>query len=202
MITDYDTLKASMGQWLNRSLLDDQLNEFVQLAEADFRRTLELISDEVSETLTVTGGVTSFPTDFNGIRSLSVDNNVPLTEITPAQADNYVNLTGKTRFFMVVANEISFIPSFDGDATIVYHRKLQSLSDVNTSNELLISNPDVYLAGCMMQAQAFMRDDQDALKWKQIMDLWKHEVKKNDIRKRWSFSRKVIGQNPQIGALG
>ena len=136
---DFAALKAAVNTWAERSFSDAQLNEFVELAEANIRR--RLIGYQREETVSLAAdadGVIALPTDFLGMRSVYYDDrpyqyNISGTNFTVRDGGGY---------------------TFD----VTYFTKLPALSDSVTTNWLLEAAPDVYLWLVKAQAREYNED--------------------------------------------
>jgi hypothetical protein len=79
------------------------------------------------------------------------------------------NVAGKPRFYYINANELEFYPTPDQayTMTMLYYAKLDALSDDVASTWLLIQYPDVYLYACLIDAAAYLFDEQKIVLWTQ-----------------------------------
>lgn len=133
---DFTGLKSAVNAWATREYSDAQLNEFIELAEANIRRRLVGYQREITDTWTTDAdGVVALPSDFLGIRSVYFDT-------TPYR----YNISGSNLTVVDGASR-----AFD----VTYYGKLPALSDSNTTNWLLSAAPDVYLWLTKAQAREF-----------------------------------------------
>lgn len=205
MITNYSELQTAITNWLNRDAGEDRIKEFIELAESGFRRVLKSLDNEVRSIVTVpAGGFVALPDGYNGLRDAYVigSPNKPLTIVTPTQMTDFGDLTGEPWLMTVTDGQFRFNPDLEGDdVEVIYYRKLESLSDTAATNYLITDYPDIYLAGSLVQAKGFLKED-DALLWKAILDEWKRELSQQSRDQKYSLSRKMVGQNPTIARLG
>ena len=85
-LTTYSGLKASIADWLNRSDLTNQIDDFIGLAEADFNAKLRIRQMEQIDAITIDSETETVPTGFIGVRSfyiLSAGTKYALEYITP-----------------------------------------------------------------------------------------------------------------------
>lgn len=158
-ITSYSTLVDAIVDRMNDSSLSTYAPEFIQLAEALFNRELNNLDMEGTATLGLTSSTTtvSLPTDYKGLRSLHLDDHGPLTQLGPV--DFQTRWADDTRAqpenFAIFGGVLHFGPMPDGTytATMTYLRTLTGLSTTNTTNWLLEQHPDLYLYGCLVQAE-------------------------------------------------
>ena len=133
---DFAGLKDAINRWSERSYDDDQLNEFIELAEANIRRRLSGYQREITTTLTTdANGQVALPSDFLGFVGVSF-----------GDKPYRYSISGST---LTVNDGASRV--FD----VVYYGSLPSLSASNTSNWLIETAPDVYLWLVKAQAREF-----------------------------------------------
>lgn len=205
MITNYSELQAAIVNWLNRDPGTDRVKEFIHLAEAGFRRVLKTLDNEVRSRATVpTGGFVALPDDYNGIRDIyTIGNpNRPLTIVSPSQLTDWGNLTGDPYYATVVDGQFKFNPDIAGEEVeVVYYRKLTPLSDTQTTNYLIDEYPDVYLAGALVQAKGYLKED-DVTLWLNVLNQWVSEMDQQSKDQKYAAARKRVGQNTTIQRLG
>jgi hypothetical protein len=172
-ISSYATLKASVANWLNRTDLTSEIAEFVQLAEAEFRRDDRLRKMQDAGNFSITADGDTLPTDFLSLESLTHDGSSYYGEIEIRPVGDLPALkglcgtVGVPQYAAIVDGTLSYAPEPDTTYTarLVYWRKITALSDSNTSNWLLADHPDVYLWGTLMQAAPFLKDDERIPVW-------------------------------------
>jgi hypothetical protein len=145
VIGTYAELQTAVENWLNKSgdtNLVARVPEFIQLAEAGFRRKLDDLDQSITGTITITAGVGDLPADFGGLKAINGDFN----------EDQII--------YSFVAGQIQTNPEVTGTADIVYKQALPALSDTATTNWLLTRAPDAYLFGALIQAEFFGWNDE------------------------------------------
>lgn len=158
----YSELKTQIAAWLHRGNLTAQIDTFIDLFEARANRNLRIPEMEKRATSTPTGEYVALPSDFLELRNIQLNSTPPfLLEYAPPQKIDAMALTtGKARYYTLVGDEFQFAPSAAGsEIEISYFATIPALSDSNTSNFLLASDPDYYLMGCLYEACIFTRDD-------------------------------------------
>lgn len=205
LITNYTTLIAEVKLWLNQVPTDDTVKGWIQLAEADFRRTLATLDNEERSKATVpSGGFIALPDGFNGLRQAYIvgSPDKPLTFISPSELTSLGTVSGDPFYISIMDGQFKFAPDAEGsEIEVIYFRKLIDLSDSNATNFLVTDYPDVYLAGTLAVAQKFLRDDQDAAQHKAIVDSWILDMQAQDARRKYSGQRKQVGVNPVVSRL-
>ena len=169
----YSELKSSVADFLNRQDLASVIPTFVLLCEADLNRTIRHRSMLCRSTTTLDTHFTSLPSDFLEAKNVQLNNNpvVSLQYVSMEQADllrgGAYRTAGVPKFYTIVGDTIEVVPEPATEYTIelTYYKKLQPLSDSQTSNWLLASHPDVYLYGALMQAAPYLKDDERIPVW-------------------------------------
>jgi hypothetical protein len=171
-ITTYAELKTAVAAWLDRSDLDDYIDDFILLGEAYLMHgggrcePLRVRDMEGKATLSPASNVYTLPSDFLSAKSVTALTSPrrPLAFTSASGADTLYpsRLSGYPDHYMMIGNEITALPYTTADIEIVYYKTLEGLSDSNTSNWLLIKNPDLYLRVVQMQAAEFIKDNQQA----------------------------------------
>ena len=64
--------------------------------------------------------------------------------------------------------------------TVHYYQDIEPLSDTNTSNWLLEDAPDIYLYASLVEAEAFIKNDERVAGWKAALDTAIADLQQND----------------------
>lgn len=166
-ITDYDSLQASVANWLHRSDLAPMIPDFITMAEAHLSCDLDARSMEARTTIAVTAGnaYVTLPPDMLEMRRLVVQTDPVrvLKYATPDQlsTDYAVSMSGAPAVFAVIGSQIQLAPTPDSDYTleITYQQRIPALSSSNTVNWLVTSFPNAYLYGALCAAQPYLVND-------------------------------------------
>ena len=77
---------------------------------------------------------------------------------------------GKPRYYAITAGEIEVYPTPDATYTteLYYYKRITSLSDSNTTNEILTYFPDAYLYGSLVHSAPYLKDDAQVAVWGSI----------------------------------
>lgn len=171
-ITTYAELKTAVAAWLDRSDLDDYMDDFIALGEAYLMHgggggePLRVRDMESTATLSPTSNLYTLPSDFLSAKSVTALTSPrrPLEFISPAGADSIYpdRLAGYPNHYMIVGSSLTALPYTTSDVEIFYYKTIEGLSASNTSNWLLVKNPDLYLRAVQMQAAEFIKDQQQA----------------------------------------
>lgn len=165
-ITTYAELQQTIADWLNRADLDQQIPDFIRLAESTLNDVLRTSHMITQATLTVTSGRVTLPTDAIEIAYVQVASTEgePLEQITPQQLvmlrRSRTRAAGNPRFFAIVGREALVTPTpASGSIDVDYYQQIPALADDNTSNWLLSNAPHVYLYTSLLHATPFLMDD-------------------------------------------
>jgi hypothetical protein len=135
----------------------------------------QYLAGGISELLAVTGPVTG----TGGIGTYSVSDN---TLSVASQA-----MTGNGNVFV-------FGPFPDGAYTVqgTYYASAAQLSSTTTTNWMVLNAPALLLAACMMQAAAFLENDQMLSRWGSDYSERLSALVKADKAERWAASQLSI----------
>ena len=172
-LTTYTELKASIADWLNRSDLTAAIPDFISLAEAQVERTLRTRQMIVRANASFDVQYGAVPADFLEVKSLKLTSTNPQTPLSFLSIDaldaemTKHTASGRPKFFGIVGGQFRIVPTPDSNYTteLTYYAKLSKLSNSNTTNWLLTSNPDIYLYGALLQAAPYLQDDARIQTW-------------------------------------
>lgn len=172
-LNTYSALKTSIGSWLNRADLTDQIPDFIAMAEARFNREIRVNSMLQRDVTTATNDFLALPNDWLQHSSLVVtspsDHGVALDYITPEEFNDRRKhvLPGIPSAYTIINNTILLLPAPSSNASLelTYYRKIPALSDSNTTNWLLQRSPDLYLYGSLMNAEPYLMNDERVPLW-------------------------------------
>lgn len=186
-LDSYSGLVSAIGDWLDRDDLASRAPDFIRLTEVRLNRLLDDPDMEVVNTAVAVGETTALPADFGSLVSISDNMGRPLQamgSIEFAGIDRTIG--GQPRFYVIEDNSINFAPS-DATATIrlVYRRTIPPLTEVAPTNWLLERAPDLYLYGALMQAEAFLAEDDRVSGWKASFDEAIAELRVDGLKRKW-----------------
>tara|TARA_R110000744_G_scaffold369343_2_gene479526 strand:- start:122 stop:772 length:651 start_codon:yes stop_codon:yes gene_type:complete len=172
----YANLKTSIANFLARDDLGSEIDDFIDLTEADFNRRLRIRAMETVDTaFTIDTETETLPTGFLQIRSFVLTSSTPdrvLQLMTPyhqADTQDYTN-SGVPKAFSIEGNNFRFSPAPDSTYTarLVYYKAFDSIDGTTTTNTILTKFPDVYLYGALYYASTFIRgmDQQTVVQFK------------------------------------
>ena len=210
MINTYATLQTAVANWLDRSDLTDRIPEFIALAEARMNRVLRLaIMLNVDET--TLGGATAL---VAGTRDYALPSGYlqmvdfhlrtsPITTLSYLTPENMNRMWagsqgGRPLAYTIFSDNASGTPikkvrlgpSPDSgyDYSIMFYKKIDALSDSNTTEQMLTNNPDVYLYGALLEAEPFLMNDQRVGLWLAAFEKAIADLQEQDNKDRHSGS--------------
>jgi hypothetical protein len=172
-LSTYAELQTSIANWLNREDLTSQIPDFITLAEARFNRELRVNAMVQRDTTIATTAYVELPDDWlQHISVMITDPTNSYSALTYIPVEEYYDLrndgmTGQTRYYTIIDDNIALLPEPSGNITleIVYYGKVPALSESNTSNWLLTRSPDLYLHASLIQAEAYLQNDERIPLW-------------------------------------
>jgi hypothetical protein len=202
-LTTYSGLKASIADWLNRSDLTNQIDDFIGLAEADFNAKLRIRQMEQIDAITIDSETETVPTGFIGVRSfyiLSAGTKYALEYITPHNMFEIKagSTTARPRVYTIesdnAAESLRFGPAPDSAYTgyLSYYKRFPALSDTSTSNYILTNHPGIYLYGSLYHAANFLGgiDPNQVQQWLQMYIAAMERCENNDKQDSYGGSTK------------
>jgi len=193
-LNTYAALKTSIADFLNRSDLTAIIPDFISLAEAEMNRRIRMAALVKRADATVDSEYTSFPSDLQQIKSLYLKTS-PIkklvfltTEEMAAKKSSGYKTTGNPDYFSIIGSTFQVLPAPDADVTaeLIYHSKINALSDTNTSNDVLSQNPDVYLYTALKQSAPYLQDDQRITTWATLSEKAFENIEIQDSRAEYS----------------
>lgn len=162
----YSQLVTSIGTWTARSDLTTQIDDFIDMAEAEFNRKLR-VQDMItisSLTVTSTSAVVTLPTDCQQVDSLAFTTDPSKIDFVSMKQlkDRYgVQATGRPQAYASkTKTTIQFGPPSDASygMELSYYAKIPALSSSNTTNWLLTKEPELYLFTALHKALGYVVD--------------------------------------------
>ena len=189
-ITSYSTLISAVKTYLNRSdISDDQIKEFISLAEASFNRVLRTRNQITRSTSDISTQFVSQPTDLLELYNIQLNSDpiVRLEQVSLSKMDELKSAsstTGKPRYFSITGADFEFYPAPDTtyEIEVIYYKTIAPLSDSNTDNFLLTNQVDIYLFGTLVQAEPWLMNDERIGVWGALLGKGIEELRVSDQR--------------------
>jgi hypothetical protein len=189
-ITTRAELFTAIDTWSNRSdLTTTNKEEFLALAEAELFDDLLPRNFESDESLTLTQGQNYVALPSGYISDIAfwliVDGErVELEKVLPEQLPYYTD-NSQPRLWAIDGANIRFdCPASEAYTAKFRMLKSSALTASNTTNYLLTSRPDIYLAACMVQFGVWSRDTDLVSTWGSMLDRFKKSFKQKENRSR------------------
>ena len=196
-LNSYSALKTSIANWLNRTDLTTEIEDFVVLAEKDFNSKLRIRKMIEQTSVTINAETVALPTGFLQIRDFFITQGGTkhsLTYITPTQMDQIKgsSTSAMPEVYTILGDNFRFapIPSSSFSGTLNFYKEFDPLSDSNTSNFILTSHPAIYLYGSLYHAANFLGGVEPRLiqQWQQMYATALERLERNDREDQFSGS--------------
>lgn len=185
MITDYDSLRTAIGNWLARADLASAIPEFIQLAEARINRSLFVRERMAEVSGTTEGGVIAIPGDLDRIISLRATRGGTKRPIHPITVDRNTDHVGVAVGYSVIGNSIHVAGSDATDYTLTYYARIPALGTTSTQNWLILKDPSLYLYGALIEASPYLKNDDRTVIWAQQFKAVLDDMQMSDERARY-----------------
>jgi hypothetical protein len=171
-ITSYSELKTRVADWLARETLTAYIPDFIMLGEMRIYRQLRLRAMEVSFSSTISSGVIAVPSGYVELKYAYIDGS-PVKQLQRKDPgwiiDNYPlrSADAKPGFMARDADSFIFGAYPDSDYTVkgTYYKRLDALSDSNTTNWFITNAPDLLLFAALCEAEPFLKNDERVQLW-------------------------------------
>jgi len=189
-IETYGGLVDWIGATLDRTDLETQIPTFIHMADLRLDRILLPPARQTTANLTTTAGTATLtlPADFKQLVTANIGG-YPLDRVTTTEIYGALNGAQPTRF-TIGNGELKLSPTPDAEYTVVidYLKGIQPLSEESPSNWVLSSHADLYVYGALLQAEAYLANDERLPIWKLAFDEAIGEVNRQGLRYRGSSS--------------
>lgn len=185
-LSTYSALQTAIVNWTNRSDLASIIPDFITLAEERINRDLRVKQMEAALASTaITNNRIAVASNIVGVKTLWISG----YEDSPLVARTY-------EFLLTQGTD--GVPAgwawqggnlyFDGTGTVtgVVYEAVPALSDSNTTNWLLTANPSLYLAGALVEAFIYVRDQARVDMWNGRFMATLADIQGADMRDRLS----------------
>lgn len=169
----YANLQTAVADYLNRDDIEDQIPDFITLAEAKFNRELRTPQMLTRATGTSSQQYVAQPTDF--LQAFALDlvpggtsrQSLRYIGVKEAEEVKATLLTGAAKYYAIIGPTFEIIPALtsDTDFQLLYYQQIPALSATNTTNWLLVKSPDLYLYSTCLEAEPFLDNDERIPVW-------------------------------------
>jgi hypothetical protein len=176
--TTYAELQSTVADYLARSDLTSQIQDFISLAETRLNRDLRIRQMLTYTTITMTADSpnVTIPADFLSIRDIHIIGSPVYTLKYESPSNLFRNtdsyITALPKFYTTVGAQFVFSPIPDTAYVlqILYYAKPPVLSDANTSNVWLVNCPDALLYAALAEAEPYLMNDARVATWAALYD--------------------------------
>lgn len=194
-LASYANIKTAVADWLADDTLTSYITDFVTLAEARIYRELKIRQMETALSSAISSGVIAVPSGYTKMKWAYV-NGSPTTPLQVVSLEYLYSKfptrssDGKPRFMAREGANFIFGPYPDSTYTIkgTYYKKLDVLSDANTTNWLITDAPDLLLFASLVEAKAFIKDDPRIALWESRYQHAKSMIEDQDRDEEFSSS--------------
>lgn len=195
-ISNYSELNTAVANWLDRDDLTDRIPEFIALAEARFNRLLRIRAMETKQTASTVASQRNLalPANFIQMRNLQI-NTSPITSLEYVTPEMYDRLyggsdTGTPKAYTILADEIQLgpIPASVQTIEMLFYKRFDALTSSAATNWMITNAPDVYLYGCLLEAEPFIMNDPRVQLWATAFQQAIADIQEQDNRDRHSGS--------------
>lgn len=190
-ISSYALLKASIANFLHRSDLTALIPEFIADGENRIYNDLRIRQMEVAYTGTTAS--TALPTGFLEWIFLIIDDDHE-QKLSRRDAEwiytRYPSSSGKPVYFAREGDALLFAPTPDATYTLSgrYYKKLDALSDSNTTNWLITDAPELLRFAALAEAAPYIMDDARVGLWEGKYQAMKQRIQSTERRESRSGS--------------
>lgn len=200
-LTTYSGLQAAVADWLGRDDLTEQIPTFIQLCEKRMNRELRLRVMEQTATAALPAGthVVELPERridgdwkvFLEMRDLAWSSTNLVRNLKYTPPDDYVVLSqplGAPGQYTIISNRLYLLPKpdCDGELRLTYYGEIPPLSDVQTTNNVLLMFPDLYLYGTLVETGPFTRSSAPLETWAEYYAAARSKAEANEQRARFT----------------
>lgn len=198
-IATYAELKTAIANWLKKSTLTSYIPDFIMMGEKRIYRELRIRAMETSLSSAISSGVIAVPSSYVQLKFAYVDGS-PVRHLT-LKDPSYIYENYPTRSSdkkpQVMAREVDnfiFGPYPDSAYTIkgVYYKKLDALSDSNTTNWFTTNASDLLLFAALMEAEPFIKNDPRLALWLKKYEDIRDQIQIEDEDENYSGSPLTI----------
>jgi hypothetical protein len=170
-LTTYAGLQTAIADFLNREDLTAPIPTFIALAEARIARDVSHWKQNIRLDATYSARYEDIPSDFIEALSLHHADGDSITTMAPTEMNDnrgdITNTAGKPTNVTLTAGQFELYPTPDASysVSLLYRSRIPALTDVATSNWLLLDAPDILLYGALGNSAPYLKDDARLSVW-------------------------------------
>lgn len=200
-LSSFNGLCAAVAEWLGRDDLTVQIPTFIQLAEKRLNRELRLRVMERRAETDVQAFQDAVPLPwrreagnwdvFMEMRDLVwQDKDGTRRNLTYAPPDEYAvtRAAGLPRQYTIIGRDLFLLPAPDaeGKLLLTYYAEIPPLSNNQPDNAVLLTAPDLYLYGALVESGPFTRGSAPLELWTQYYGAARRKLEINEQRARFT----------------
>mgnify|MGYP007032652411 CR=1 FL=1 len=156
----YAGLQSSIADWLNRTDLEEQIRDFIHLAENRISLVVRVPAIETTIIMTVNSdGYATIPSDFLEVKDVFYDYD-PLTRVSLSEIHRRADRSGDPEMFARETYRLRLYPTpasyGDSELRMIYYYDVGRLTSTNTSHVMLELAPELYLYAALVEAADFL----------------------------------------------
>jgi hypothetical protein len=212
-IDTYDKLQATLADTVNRddlsadvttfspAQIDGMIKRAIAYGTATIQRDIlsrggHKSMETVNNALTTTSGseTVTLPSDFGSVRAFMLTTNpyavLEFVDPTTLFTQYPSTTTGKPEKYTIIGAGTVYLRPIPDSSTygirLVYYAHIPVLSSSQTTNWLLTSHPDIYVAAGMVELCIYLENDDRLQFWKGYYDQKLNDLMGDDRNTRWS----------------
>jgi hypothetical protein len=193
-LSTFEQLVESVGDYLGRSDLRDQIPDFIRLVEKELERDIPLRDSEFVKDDAFKGADEEFitlPSNLLELRHIRINTQHPYSiNIVGIDKLNDIRTNGSSLSLPSAGAHIGDklylapTPKLTTGYTLVYRGSIAGLSDANPSNRILEDAPDCLLYGALMHSAVFIGADDRVGLWSEMFNRAKNSYRMLEHRNR------------------
>lgn len=200
-LTNYKGLCEAVADYLGRDDMADRIPTFVSLAERRMNRELRLRVMERRAETEVLAGQSAVPLPwrrqpgnwdvFMEMRDLTWQDKDGQTEnlsYFPPDTYGQSRTAGRPMGYTIIGRDLFLLPAPDteGKLLLTYYAEIEPLGESQPDNAVLLTAPDLYLYGALIESGPFTRGSVPLEVWMQYYSAARQKAEANEQRARYT----------------
>ena len=200
-LTTYKGLCEAVADYLGRDDMTERIPTFISLAELRMNRELRLRVMERRAELEVLAGQRSVPLPwrrqagkwdvFLEMRDLTWQDKDGQTEnlcYFPPDSYGQSMTAGRPKAYTIIGRDLLLLPASDaaGKLFLTYYAEIEPLGKSQPQNEVLLTAPDLYLYGALVESGPFTRGSVPLELWTQYYSAARQKADASEQRARFT----------------
>lgn len=200
-LTTYKGLCEAVADYLGRDDMTERIPTFISLAERRMNRELRLRVMERRAETDVLAGQNAVPLPwrrqlgnwdvFMEMRDLTwQDKDGDTVNLCYFPPDTYgqKRASGRPEGYTIIGRDLFLLPASDADGKLflTYYAEIEHLGDAQPDNAVLLTAPDLYLYGALVESGPFTRGSVPLETWMQYYAAARQKAEANEQRARFT----------------